>query len=113
MERILIFQFSDYSFLISITTIVSSSKTSPGTFLRPSLCKSSFISISCSNLIILSRINLYSIYSSREATEASTRAVKGDVEKVVDWSPEPLGELSEAREEAVDDEKDEEVEEVV
>ena len=32
---------------------------------------------------------------------------------MVDWSQEPLGELSEAREDTVDDEKDEEVEEVV
>ena len=68
---------------------------------------------SCSNLFNTSRINLYSIYNSREAIEVHTIALKEDVEEVVDWSLEPLGELSEAREEAVDDEKDEEVEEVV
>ena len=61
----------------------------------------------------ISRINLYSIYSSREVVEASTIALKGDVEEVVDWSQEPLGELSEAREDTVGDEKDEEIEEVV
>ena len=92
---------------------MSSSKTSPGTFLRPSLCKCSFISILCSNLIILSRINLYSIYNSREAIEVHTIALKEDVEKVVDWSPEPLRDLSEAREDTLDDEKDEEVGKVV
>ena len=32
-----------------------------------------------------------------------------DVEKVVDWSPEPLGDLSEAREDTVDDDNDEEI----
>ena len=58
-----------------------------------------------------SRINLYSIYSSREAIEASTKALKGDVEEAVDWSQETLGDLSEAREETVDDEN--EVAEVV
>ena len=105
-------KFSDKSFFISITT-VSSSKTSPGTFLRPSLCKCSIISISCSNLWILSRINLYSIYSSREVIEVHTVALRGDVEKVVDWSPEPLRDLSEAREDTLDDEKDEEVGKVV
>ena len=60
-----------------------------------------------------SRINLYSIYSSREVIEVHTVALRGDVEKVVDWSPEPLRDLSEAREDTLDDEKDEEVGEVV
>ena len=93
---------------------MSSSKTSPGTFLRPSLCKFLSISISCSNLFNTSRINVYSIYNSREAIEVHTIALKEDVEEVVDWSLEPLGELSEAREDTVvDDEKDEEIEEVV
>ena len=92
---------------------MSSSKTSPGTFLRPSLCKFSSISISCSNLFNTSRINLYSIYSSREVIEERTIAAQGDVEEVVDWSPEPLGDLSEAREDTVDDEKAEEEGEVV
>ena len=61
----------------------------------------------------ISRINLYSIYSSREVIEASAIALQGDVEEVVDWSQEPLEELSEAREDTVGDEKDEEIEEVV
>ena len=53
------------------------------------------------------------IYNSREAIEVHTIALKEDVEEVVDWSPEPLRDLSEAREDTLDDEKDEEVEEVV
>ena len=61
----------------------------------------------------ISRINLYSIYSSREVIEASTIALKGDVEEVVDWSQEPLREQSEAREDSVGDEKNDEVGEVV
>ena len=59
-----------------------------------------------------SRINLYSIYSSREVVEAHDSS-QGDVEEVVDWSPEPLGDLSEAREDTVDDKKAEEEGEVV
>ena len=55
-----------------------------------------------------SRINLYSIYSSREVIEAHDNS-EGDVEEVVDWSPEPLGDLSEAREDTVDDENDEDI----
>ena len=42
-----------------------------------------------------------------------TIALKEDVEEVVDWSPEPLRDLSEAREDTLDDEKNEEVGEVV
>ena len=42
-----------------------------------------------------------------------TIALKEDVEEVVDWSPETLGDLSEAREETVDDKKAEEEGEVV
>ena len=42
-----------------------------------------------------------------------TIALKEDVEEVVDWSPEPLRDLSEAREDALDDEKDEDIGEVV
>ena len=59
-----------------------------------------------------SRINLYSIYSSREVIEAHDSS-QGDVEEVVDWSPETLGDLSEAREDTVDDKKAEEEGEVV
>ena len=42
-----------------------------------------------------------------------TIALKEDVEEVVDWSPEPLRDLSEAREDTLDDEKDEDIGEVV
>ena len=42
-----------------------------------------------------------------------TIALKEDVEEVVDWSPEPLRDLSEAREDTLDDEKDEEVGEII
>ena len=47
------------------------------------------------------------IYNSREAIEVHTIALKEDVEEVVDWSPEPLRDLSGAREDTLDDEKDE------
>ena len=47
------------------------------------------------------------IYNSREAIEVHTIALKEDVEEVVDWSPEPLRDLSEARKDTLDDEKDE------
>ena len=40
-------------------------------------------------------------------------ALKEDVEEVVDWSQEPLREQSEAREDSVGDEKNDEVGEVV
>ena len=42
-----------------------------------------------------------------------TIALKEDVEEVVDWSQEPLREQSEAREDSVGDEKNDEVGEVV
>ena len=60
-----------------------------------------------------SRINLYSIYNSREAIEVHAIALKENVEEVVDWSQEPLREQSEAREDSVGDEKNDEVGEVV
>ena len=56
---------------------------------------------------------LLDLQCSREAIEASTKALRGDVEEVVDWSQEPLREQSEAREDSVGDEKNDEVGEVV
>ena len=59
-----------------------------------------------------SRINLYTIYDSRRTIEVLSDSSEEDVEKVVDWTPETLSNLSEIKEETVDDGNDEEVGEV-
>ena len=60
-----------------------------------------------------SRINLYTIYDSRRTIEVLSDSSEEDVERVVDWTPETLSNLSEIKEETVDDGNDEEeVEEV-
>ena len=55
-----------------------------------------------------SRINLYTIYDSRRTIEVLSDSSEEDVERVVDWTPETLSNLSEIKEETVDDGNDEE-----
>ena len=58
--------------------------------------------------IFNSRINLYTIYDSRRTIEVHSDSSEEDVERVVDWTPETLSNLSEIKEETVDDGNDEE-----
>ena len=53
------------------------------------------------------------IYDSRRLIEVHSDSSEEDVEKVVDWTPETLSNLSEIKEETVDDGNDEEVGEEV
>ena len=70
------------------------------------------MSIDVITIIILmyffnSRINLYTIYDSRRTIEVLSDSSEKDVERVVHWTPETLSNLSEIKEETVDDGNDE------
>ena len=77
---------------------MSSSNTSPGTYLRPSFCKSLITSLPSYSCNFNSRINPFTESTIPEVPiEVHSNSSEEDVEKVVDWTQKTLSTLSEIK----------------